>query len=377
MSFHCTIERDSFYEGLASLQNITNKKGTMAILSNVLIETQDKGVLLTGTDLEVGLRLFIPAQIHKEGAITLPSKKLFEIVRESGADVINLKEGDNNWVTISTDHSVYNLAGMIKSDFPDFPKHENENFVEFQSYIFLDLIDKVIFSIANEQENIYSLNSVLFESERKEDGKAYLRMISSDGHRLSIMEKDVASDIDELQLKNVILIPKKGIQEWKKFCENRDVIQLAFEKKQMIVKDKDAIMIIRLKNGDFPQYRNILEAIELKNCIQIERCSFLDSLKRINILTEDIFHAIKLKIENNKITLTSHSADFGDAKDEQKIEYDGEPLKLGFNCRYFIETLQVMECEKIKAYINSNNSPCLICSDDDKGFVSIVMPMQL
>ncbi len=377
MSFHCTIERSNFFEALASLQNITNKKGTMAILSNVLIETQDNGILLTGTDLEVGLRLFIPAQVHQEGGITLPSKKLFEIVRESGTDTINIKEGDNNWVTISTDHSVYNLAGMIKSDFPDFPEYENDDFIEFQSYIFIDLIDKIIFSIANEQENIYSLTSVLLEGERKEDGKAYLRMVSSDGHRLSIMEKDVASDIDKLRLNDVTLIPKKGIQEWKKFCESRDTVQIAFEKKQMIIKDKDAIMIIRLKNGDFPQYKNILEAIELKNCIKIERLSFLDSLKRINIFTEDIFHAIKLKIENKTITLTSESADFGDAKDEQEVEYDGDPLKLGFNCRYFLETLQVMECEKIKAYINSNNSPCLICSDDDKGFVSIVMPMQL
>ena len=136
-------------------------------------------------------------------------------------------------------------------------------------------------------------------------------------------------------------------------------------------------MVIRLKHGEFPQYRAIVEAVELSNCLEIERIPFLESLKRINLFTEDIFHTIQLKIEDKIMVLSSQNADVGNAKDEQRVEYEGDPLVLGFNCRYFIETLQVMECEKVKAYINSNNSPCLMKSDQDKGFISIIMPMQL
>lgn len=376
MSLHCTILKNDFLDGLNSLQNITNKKGTLAILSNVLIETENNGLTLTGTDLEVGLQLFVPAEIHNSGSLTLPAKKIFEIVRESGSDSITIEETANSWVVITAGLSTYNLAGLSSDEFPDFPDFRNDSFVTFESHIFLELIDKVIFSIANDSENIYSLTTVLFEKEKRE-GISYLKMISSDGHRLSIMEKDVAADVDQLHLNEVTLIPKKGIQEWKKFCEGRDSLEISFEAKQLVIRDGEAVMVIRLKHGEFPQYHAILEAVQLENCALINRIPFLESLKRINLFTEDIFHTIQLQIEPEKMILSSQNADIGNAKDQQTIVYTGEPLTLGFNCRYFIDTLQAMECETVEAYINSNNSPCLMKSIDDTGFVSIIMPMQL
>ena len=376
MGLHCIVSSHELLDGLNGFQNITNKKGTLAILANIKIETSHDGIILTGTDLEVGSRLFVPAEIQEEGSLTLPSKKLFEIVRESGSNEILLQETENSWAVIKAGLSTYNLAGTASEEYPEFPEYDDENFVSFESHIFLDLIDKVIFSIASEQENIYSLTSVLFEKEKKE-GQSYLRMISSDGHRLSIMEKDVATDVDQLQLNEITLIPKKGIQELKKFCEKRDSIEISFEKKQMVVRDDGAVMIVRLKQGEFPQYRSIVDAVQLDNCLEISRIPFLESLKRINLFTEDIFHTIQLKIENDKMVLSSQNADIGSAKDEQNVVYSGEPLVLGFNCRYFIETLQVMACDTVKAYINSNNSPCLMKSDADQGFLSIIMPMQL
>jgi len=376
MALNCTVTKNDFLDGLNSLQNITNKKGTLAILANVLIETTTGGLTLTGTDLEVGLRLFVPAEIQGEGSLTLPSKKIFEIVRESGSESISVEETDNSWVVIKAGLSTYNLAGMANDEYPEFPFYEDDSFLKFETHIFLELIEKVIYSIANEQENIYSLTSVLFEKEKIDDTH-YLKMISSDGHRLSIMQKDVAVDLDQLKLNDVTLIPKKGIQEWKKFCEGRDTIEISFEEKQLVLRDDKAVMVIRLKSGEFPQYSSIVNAVELTNCLKINRIPFLESLKRINLFTEDIFHTISLQIEPNRMVLSSQNADLGNAKDEQTVIYEGESLTLGFNCRYFIETLQVMECETVEAYINTNASPCLMKSEDDKGFVSIIMPMQL
>ena len=376
MALHFTITKNDILGALNSLQNITNKKGTLAILSNVLIETSNNELTITGTDLEVGLRLIIPAEIHGEGSLTLPSKKVFEIVRESGSETISVEETQNSWVVIKAGLSTYNLAGMPNDEYPEFPDYEDDSFISFETYIFLELIDKVIFSIANEKENIYSLTSVLFEKEKIEDTH-YLKMISSDGHRLSVMQKDVAADLDQMNLNDLTLIPKKGVQEWKKFCENRDSIEVSFEQKQVVLRDDQAVMIIRLKTGEFPNYSAIVSAVELTNCLQIDRIPFLESLKRINLFTEDIFHTISVQVDQNKMILSSQNADIGNAKDEQLISYTGEPLTLGFNCRYFIETLQVMECETVQAYINSNSSPCLMKSEDDKGFLSIIMPMQL
>lgn len=376
MALKLTVSKNDFQDSLNSLQNITNKRGTLAVLSNVLIETMDNGFTLTGTDLEVGLKIFVPAEITQHGSITLPSKKIFEIVRESGSDSLTITESENSWVVIQTGLSTYNLAGMASDEFPEFPEYEEDSFVSFDAHVFSDLIDMVIYSIAGEQENVYSLTTVLFEAFKK-DNVSYLKMISSDGHRLSIIEKDVATDIDQLSLNEVTLIPKKGIQELKKFAENRDTIDISFEEKQLIVKDDSAIMVIRLKHGEFPQYGAIVDAVALENSVVIERIPFLESLKRINLFTEDIFHTIQLQIDGGKMVLSSQNADLGNAKDELEIVYDGEPLTLGFNCRYFIETLQVMECEKVEAYINSNNSPCLMKSEEDQGFMSIIMPMQL
>lgn len=376
MALNFTVNKNVFLESLNSLQNISNKKGTLAIISNVLIQSSNSGILLTGTDLEVGIQFFVNAEVYNEGSLTLPSKKIYEIVRESGSDNISIEEMDNSWVTIKAGLSTYNLAGMPSCEFPEFPEYQQDNFLSLECHYFLDLIEKCIFSIANEQENIYSLTSVLFEKEKIEN-KHYLRMVSSDGHRLSIMQKEILADLDKMELNEVTLIPKKGLQEWKKFCENRDSIEISFEKKQLVLRDKRAIMVIRLKHGEFPQYSAIINAVELTNCLKINRILFLDSLKRINIFTEDIFHTIQLKIDNNKIILSSQNADLGNAKDELSITYDGPPLTLGFNCRYFIETLQVMDCETVEAYINSNSSPCLMKSDEDNGFISIIMPMQL
>ena len=376
MALNCNIAKNIFLEALNAIQNITNKKGTLAIISNILIETDNNNICLTATDLEVGLKIKIPAEIKETGSLTLPSKKIFEIVRESGSNLISIEETENSWVIINAGLSTYNLAGMPSDEFPEFPEFNEETFISFDAHVFSELIDKIIYSIANEQENNYLLTCVLFEKEKR-DNISYIRMISSDGHRLSIMEKDVTTDVDNFNINTMTLIPKKGIQEIKKFCENRDNVQISFEEKQLVIKDENAIMVIRLKQGEFPPYRVIIDAVQLQNKIKINRVPFLESLKRINLFTEDIFHTIQLEIRDEKMILSSHNANIGNAKDEQPIIYNGEPLTLGFNCRFFIETLQVMECDTVDAYINSNNSPCLLKSDFDEGFLSIIMPIQL
>jgi DNA polymerase-3 subunit beta len=376
MAFNCFVNKNELSNKLGELQNITNKRGTLAALNNVLLEVEDQGIVMTGTDLEVGLKLIVSAQVNETGTITIPSKKLFEIVRESAGESIHLEEKENHWITITAGKSTYNVAGIPSEEYPRFPDYDEDGLISFESHIFLDLVDKVIFSIAGEHENIYSLTSILFEKEKKENG-SYLRMISSDGHRLSIMEKDVATDVDGLNLSEVTLIPKKGVQELRKFCENRDTIELAFEDKQLVVRDGEAVMVIRLRQGQFPHYQSILDSIATDNKLSIPRIPFLESLKRTDIFTEDVFHTIQLSIEAGSMVITSQHADIGSAKDELSIEYEGESMQLMFNCRYFIDALQVMESEVVKAYIDTQNSPCLLQGDDDPGFTSVIMPMQL
>ncbi|MBW1749278.1 MAG: DNA polymerase III subunit beta [Deltaproteobacteria bacterium] len=375
MPFHFNIAREDLLRAIGAQQNITSKKGTLAILSNVLLEVENNHIIFTGTDLEIGLKQTVPAEVFETGFLTLPAKKLFEVARESGSSILSFKEEDKNWVEITAGTSIYKLAGMVSEEFPQFPDYDEGKMVEIEAAVIADLIDKTVFSIAQDKETVFSLTAALLQK-HEENGKTMLRMVSSDGHRLSIMSKETESAA-QLQLNPVTLIPRRGIQEIRKFTEERDSFKLGIEKKQAVLKSDDSLLIIRIMEGEFPNFENLLNVISMDNVIQINRIHFLESLKRINLFTEEMFHAIKFEINKNQLILTSQNADFGSAKDEMEVEYSGDSLSLGFNCRYFIEALQVMEAETIQAAISSDESPCLITSEDDEGFLSIIMPMKL
>ena len=375
MPFHFNIAREDLLRAIGGQQNITNKKGTMAILSNVLLEVENNQIVFTGTDLEIGLKQTVPAEVFETGILTLPAKKLFEVARESASSIISFKEKEKNWVEITAGSSIYKLAGMVSDEFPQFPDYDEERMVDIEAAVVGDLIDKTVFSIAQDKENMYSLTAALLQKQ-EENGKNMLRMVTSDGHRLTIMNKETECAAN-LQLNPVTLIPRRGIQEIRKFAEERDKFQLGIEPKQAVLKSDDSLLVIRLMKGEFPNFDNLLNVISMDNVILINRIGFLESLKRINLFTEDMFHAIRLDISDNKMILTSQNADFGSARDEIEVEYGGDPLSLGFNCRYFIEALKVKEGETIQAAISSDESPCLITSEDDEGFLSIIMPMKL
>ncbi|MBV5317910.1 MAG: DNA polymerase III subunit beta [Desulfobulbaceae bacterium] len=376
MAFQFNIGRDELLRAISIQQNITSKRGTLAILSNVLLEVQPDHVIFTGTDLEIGLKQTVPAEVLQTGVLTLPAKKLFEVARESGSSIISFKELDNNWVEITAGPSLYRLAGMVGDEFPQFPTYDETALIQIDSAVMADLVDKTIFSIAQDKENMFTLTAVLLQK-IKENDHLYLKMISSDGHRLTIMSREIDSTLDGLHMNPVTLIPRRGVQEIRKFCENKISFAFGIEEKQAVLKSEDSLLIVRLMEGDFPDFQGLLNSLSKDNVISIDRNRFLESLKRINLFTEDIFHAIKIEINDKKMILTSQNADFGSAKDEFDVDYEGKSLSLGFNCRYFIESLQVMESNIINANINSQESPCMITSNEDIGFLSIIMPMKL
>ena len=376
MAFQFNISRDDLLRAISAQQNITSKKGTLAILSNVLVEVKPEHVVLTGTDLEIGLKQTIPAEVIETGTLTLPAKKLFELARESGSTTISFKELDNNWVEITAGSSLYRLAGMVADEFPQFPYYDEQKMIPIESAVMADLVDKTVFSIALDKENMFTLTAAMLQKVKKDD-HLYLKMISSDGHRLTIMSREVDASLDDLQMNSTTLIPRRGVQEIRKFCENKNVFSFGIEEKQAVLKNEDSLLIIRLMEGDFPDFQGLLNVLSKDNSIHIDRLRFLEGLKRINLFTEDLFHAIKIDIQENKMVLTSQNADFGSAKDEFTVDYSGKQLSLGFNCRYFIESLQVMEGTIITASINSQESPCMITSDEDTGFLSIIMPMKI
>ncbi|MCI5115178.1 MAG: DNA polymerase III subunit beta [Candidatus Electrothrix sp. AW1] len=379
MPFHFNIAREDLLRAINAQQQITNKKGTLAILSNVLMEVKNNEIVFSATDLEISLRQTVPAEVFATGSLTVPSKKLFELARESGSPTLNFKEGKKNWINITAGSSTYKLAGMITEEFPQLEQCNEDDLVEIQGEVICELIDKTIFSISTEKESVYRLNAALFQQlieEENEEKKITYRMVTSDGHRLSIMERQVEGK-PLPNFDSFILIPRRGIQQIRKFGEEQGSFLLGIEEKKIVLKSDDALLVIMLMQGEFPDFENILRIIPKEHNIVINKMLFLEALKRINLFTEDVFHAIRFELDKDQLVLTSEHADFGSARDEIAIEYTGEKLSMGFNCRFFMEGLQVMEGENIQASISSSESPCLITSEEDEGFLGIIMPMKI
>lgn len=370
------IKRNDLYSHIASLQNITSKKGTISILSNILIETKENKILITATDLEVGIIIEIDAEVIIQGSITIPSRKFFEMIREINDETVHIEVFENKWVKISTNSGYYNISGTDSEEYPSIPEFNKDILSSIASDVLSEAIDKTLFSIAQENDNQFNLMGVLFENEKNENNNI-IRLVSSDGHRLSLFEKEVDTNINKFITDQIILIPKKGILEARKLCEHNEFIEFSFEKKQAVFKTDKIIIIVRLLIGEFPNYKNIFKSIEKSIPIKIDRSRFISSLKRINLFTEDLYNSVLFNFSKDILTLSSQNMDIGSAKEELPITYTGDDLNIGFNGKYFVESLQVMNSEYINVYINNSKSPCLIEGDDDAGFKSIIMPMKI
>jgi len=370
------ISRNELLDNISNIQNITSKKTSIAILSNILIDSVDDHIVITATDLEVCVKTKISADVIENGSITIPSRKFFEMVREINDEFIHIEVLENKWITVSTNYGNYKLSGIDSDEYPSIPNFNNNVLSLISSSIISEAIDKTLFSIAQENDNQFNLMGVLFEKEIR-NNKNYVRFVSSDGHRLSFFEKELDTDVDNLIVDRNILIPKKGMLEVRKLCDCTDFIEVGFEENQAIFKSENTCIYIRLLNGEFPNYRNMLKSINRSYCIEIDRNIFISSMKRINIFTEDLYNSVNFDFSANLLVLSSQNVDIGSAKEKININYTGDNMVLGFNGKYFIDPLQVMNSDKINAYINNERSPCLIEGNDDPGFMSIIMPMKI
>ncbi|TBV82305.1 MAG: DNA polymerase III subunit beta [Desulfobulbaceae bacterium] len=375
MTLALNVSRLDLLAALALLQNVAAKKGTMAILANILLETDQDGLLLTATDLEIGIRCRVPAEILSPGAITLPAKKLFEVIKETEENQINLSEYENFWIKISSKNSDCRMAGIEADEFPEFPDYSEHKMVGISSLLLRSLLDKTTYAIAQEGESTFNLTGLLLEKEIMADDHV-LRAVSSNGHRLALMEKRSEEDLSDLVMDRVILIPKKGVQELRKLCDEAEKVFLGIEEKQIVFKAGSFILVIRLMSDDFPNYKSIVHSVNETNCLEVERKKLMNSLRRVNIFADDRFSAVSFVMASNNMTISSQSMDYGSAKEEIPIVYNGDPLEVGFNGRYFYESIQLMASENIKICINKK-SPCFIKGDDDRGYLSMIMPMKL
>jgi len=371
---HFTVEKENFLKGLTRVQGIVEKRNTIPILANVLIEANENGINMTATDLEVGMKAFYPAKVTKIGKITVSAKKLYEITKELPEKEISFQAKENCWVEIRCGKAIFNLVGLSADEFPYFPYPDKENFISIKSSLIKEMVDKTYFSISTD-ETKYNLNGIYFKSEKLNE-VLKLFLIATDGHRLSMISKEIKLSNDNELTKGVIF-PRKGIYELKKISdEDESDIKIGFMDNNAVVKKDKTIVIMRLVDGEFPDYNRVIPK-QNEYIAKIKRDDFLHSLRRMSIFSNEKSKGIKVSLKSNLIEISSSNPEFGDAREELEVEYTGPEISIGYNARYIMDVLQNQDSEKIELHIKDNLSPGILKAVGDNDYLAVIMPMRL
>jgi DNA polymerase-3 subunit beta len=366
------VSRDELFKAVSKVQSIIEKRSNMPILSTILIKAGGSEGQISATDLEIGLQQVIPAHITKEGSITISGRKLFEIIKESKSSDIHIKEKENNWVFISDDVARFDLACLPPDDYPVFFEPEGVETVSIDGSVLNEMIDKTIYAVTREDAG-YKLSGVFTEIVKHSE-KPYLRMVATDGHRLSMIDK-LLPGVESLELGNGIMIPKKGMTELNKIVAEGGPVQLGFKEKNCVAKRENSLLIIRLLEAKFPDYQSVIPKEE-KYLIKVERIPLIDAMRKMLILSNERYRGVKLTLANNTMELVSTNPDLGEAQENIEIEHSGERLEAGFNPQYFIDILQSMESDVVVLGFVDSLKSWSIKGDADEGFLGLLMPMK-
>jgi DNA polymerase-3 subunit beta len=365
-------------KALGRSQGIVEKKSTMPILSHVLLEAK-KGTELhvSATDLDLAVSSEHPCEVMKEGGLAVSARHLFEIVRsfDAGAQV-TLKRASNNYLEVRSGPSEFKIVGLPAEDFPALPRFEKVPFEDVTPSELLDMIERTQFAVSTD-ETRYNLNGVFFEPAAEA-----LRLVATDGHRLSLAEKPVAG---RFGLKRGVILPRKGLQELKKLLQEaaesgqeKPQTRLGFVENSAIFKEPGVVLVMRLIEGMFPDYKQVIPKAGEK-VVTLGRARLLETLRRISLLSTDKAHAVKLELSKGLLRVLSQNPDLGEAKEEVPVDYAGEALKIGFNARYLIDVLQVLKSDDVRLELADDLSPGVVkgAKEADQGFTAVVMPMRI
>ncbi len=368
-----TIPKPALLEVLQITQGIVEKRSSMPILSNVLIETNPGGIQLVATDLQVGIRLQCPAQVINPGGISILARKFYEIIRELPGEEIYLKLNENNRLLILSQGAQFNIVGLPAADFPALPEADLKKTMTLEGAILRDMILKTIISVSPD-EGRYNLSGIYFEYLKQEE-KNILRMVSTDGHRLTLIDKPI-EELEEGLFTKGVLLPRKAVSELLKILEKPGAVKFGFKESFGVFHKEETLMIMRLLESNFPDYNLVLPKKKEKS-LSISKNTLIDTMKRMAVLSTDKYKVVKFSLTAGNLEIQSINPDLGDAKETLSLEYKGNKLEVGFNARFFIDALQVMESETIILELSDSVSPAIVHGENDPGFQALIMPMKL
>ena len=361
------IERDKFLHAMGLVSGVvTQKTNTLPILGNILIETgSNNEVILTGTDLEIGIQTTIEAASCTEGAITVPGKKMHEILRELPAGMVEVTVAKNHAVNIKAGKAFFKIMGLAKDDFPKIVKPEFSTAVEIEQSVFKECLNLTSFAISHD-ETRYVLNGIFIRL-----GEKSIRFVSTDGRRLAFVEKKLSqpqtTSFD-------MILPTKAIQELAKALKSEGTLKILITKTQAFFDLGKTLLNTRLIEGNFPNYEQVIPKEE-KITSEVKRDELLQALRRAAVLTTPDSQLVKFDFLKDRLLISSRSPNLGEAKEEIAAEGSGNELAIGFNPIYLLDVLKNLDIETIRFCLTEADRPGLVRGKDD--YLYVVMPMQL
>ncbi len=364
------IKKEEIQSALQSIQGIVDKKTTMPILSHFLLKV-DKTASILATDLDIALKGPVDAEISEKGSLCIPARKLFEIAREVEGDIL-LESQENNWLKVTSGKSTFKLMGLSEEEYPALPEINKTEELTIDADILRSMIEKTIYA-TGDSDTRYTLNGLLMHFIPKKK-KVVLKVVGTDGHRLSIVSKDIKGELPE---EKKLILPKKAAMELKRLLEgSSDSISMYLDKNHIYFVIGSIELTSRLIEGTYPNYEQVIPQDNDKKAT-LERIVFLKALKRISIMSRERTNAVRFDLENGKVTLSSINPDVGEAREEIAGQYKGEEISIGYNARYLIDILQATEGESISIELQEPLSPTLLIDTADKDYKCVIMPMRV
>lgn len=367
-----TIARSEMLAGLYLTQGIVERRTTIPILGNVLIRSVDGGIAIEATDQEVSVSRRCAATVKKKGTLTTGARKLYEMIREFPETDIRIRSVDNNWIEVSAERSRFRLVGLDPREFPAIPQPAADSgaqTVRIPGTTLVEMIEHTLFAVSVDEART-NLNGIYLES--AEGGK--VRFVATDGHRLALITRGAQSGAIE----RGIIIPRKAILELRKVLESgEEDIELTVDGGVLHAQRGPVQMSMRLVEGEFPDYTQVIPSASTR-IATLGVTAFLAALRRVSIVSSERTRGVKLQVEPAKIELSSINPDIGEAAEEIEVEYDSDPLTVGFNARYIMDALAVMPNDgRVELGFTDDVSPGVIRQEGDPDYCYIVMPMRL
>ena len=362
-------DKENLLNGIQAVYGTTTLKSTLPILSNILLETKKESVKLTATDLDIGITHNIGVNIEAEGAITVPAKRFFDIVKELPQEkeiVISANKG--NIINIESENLFFKLVGLPKEEFPKLPEFKDKDNIVLPQPILKKMLAMTALAMSYDQTR-YVLNGVLFVI-----GPKGIKLVATDGRRLAIIDGEAQIPKEFERAPKKIIVPTKAISELLKALGDSGEAKIILNENQILFNLGQTAIISRLVEGEFPNYDQVVPK-ELKEKLRAGRESFLLAVRRASILTSQESQAIKLELLKDRMIISKVTPELGECREELAVDYKGPDLAIGFNPNYLIDVLKGLGKPEVTFELSSPDKPGVIRTGD--GYIYVVLPMQL